>query len=425
MGEEVEIKQEQTQKPPTQIENNPSVTESKPNYWKIITIGLLLLLIILAGVITFIFRSQNTSTQTAQKTDNLSQKTEITNNKIELVYLKDEGLWVLDSSGNSKQITSSGQFVYRYNSSADNSLIAYVLGEKVTNENNSASIIPNSVYIYLSGKDETKKIYALVPKRIPDSLYSLIIKDVGVSKDGTKVAITTSDSLLLYDVFSDNLQEIFSYAVKFSTETVVFRSYNHPIFSPDNSKIVFMKGYYEEGTYGFVDLSTKNVQDLPYAGYVSGKRVIGWFDNSSLIVDEYENDPPSNMTSKITVAELSNSSKLTFLTDLEGFASTVILANNKIYATKELENIIGFDLKTKSKKNLYTKKEEAYKKDAMLKSYFIQNLKTSPDGKKLYISSQVVLSDNPSKMPKYSLLIRVLDLEKSGEPQDLIQNASF
>jgi hypothetical protein len=403
------------------IQKTP-VVQSKPNYWKIICLILLVIVLILGGVLALIMKYQNSSKEILPKALEESKKDVITEsdkitplptpdfskNKPDLVYLKDGGLWLSDSSGNSKRITNTEQSVYLYEASTNNSIIVYANKEKPTNNEYT---LPNSVYIYFLQTEETKIIYELKPQVVPDTEYYISIRDIGISADGTKVAITTNDSLFLYDVLSGSLKEIFSYPVKFPTTEVPILAFTSPTFSPDNSKLFFHKGYIEGGSYGWVDLTTKKVTNLPYSGYISGKRIIAWFDNSSLIIDEYEMDPPSSLSSKILVERLLDQTQLNFLVNFNGSTSSIIYVNNKLYAIKENNTIVEFDLNTKKLRDTYINKEDHFNGRLVV----LSKLKTSLNGDKLFFTKDI----------QSKSIIMVLDLVKGGEPQDLIQNASF
>lgn len=450
----------------------------KPTYRKAIAIVLSILVALLVGMIILVTKKQDFSNNTSPRMSNISHESEASDAKIELVYRKNDGprvldsmgnskndgLWVLDSMGNSKQITDSGQSVCSYSVSANNSLIAYVTGEEIMDENYDSHFLPGSVYVYSYDKDETQKIYDLKPEfnySIPKSYsgfykrYAFGIEDVGVSQDGTKVAIITTNSLLLYDVPSSNLKEVYRFPLPFSKD---FRgweilSYYAPVFSPDNSKILFSKGLWEGWSYGFVDLSSNSARDLPYSGatdFASGEKVLGWFDNSRLLINEYTRGNElhgqsihSSYDSRIFTAELTNPKNRFILADFRGEVISAACLNNKIYAIECLYkkvnagmyygsashyfephySIYELDLNTMVKKKLNTIESGVIVEDVVSMSY--RELRVIPGGRKLYVGGSVRMINPPIDADRDTQIVMVMDFQEGLEPRELIQNARF
>lgn len=360
-------------------------------------------------------------------------------NDEKLIYQKDEQLWLLTTAGESKQITTN-QNIFRFQQSNDGSVVAFITGEKTTNPNNYTYIIPSSVYVYLTDSGLGKKVYELTPKDFGQSDYAISIKDVEVSEDGSKVAITTSDSLFVYDVASQKLETVFSFPITTPEQSMVY-AYSDPQFSPDNTKILFRKGYYEGSSSAFVDLTNNEVKDLPYQAYTSGQTTLGWLDNSTLIINKIQDGDTESASSTIQTVKLAEPDNQILVASLEGLIYSSYIFSDKVYAislhqkmnynvypnanppySENYFSVYEFNLQTKSSKLLHSVKQETIINDAISKSY--NKLKVSTDGKKLFISGQTGINNKPNPI-NYTPVIMVLDLKKMGEPVELVQNASF
>lgn len=357
---------------------------------------------------------------------------------VDVVYKKDGDLWVLSFSGESKQITFTSGSIVRFTHNFGSNIVAFVKGEKVKYESGSDGIEPEVASFYNLKNGEIKDIYQLEYSVVDNSEYAIYVSDVGVSTDDTMIAVTTNDKILLYSMSSRELSTIFT--VGSETKKDVF-SIRGPVFSPDKSKILFSKGYYEGSSSAWVDVANGAVIDLPYMSYVTGKRVVGWKDDNNLYVLDYNSRVNAadneDVVSKITVASLSSPENLVDVISVEGTPWGDILHNDKLYSIVSdhkprqgksesygeytyYENytaIYEFDLKRRVKSELYKAKER--NEETQVETYY-HGVRISHDAKKLYIEGSV--REESSKTVNK---IFVMDLQAPVRPKEILMDASF
>ncbi len=280
----------------------------------------------------------------------------------ELVYLKDGEIWIMDRQGRHKKITDTNEGIYTFREAPDMSLIVFVSGKKVVTPNNFIYVIPDSVFIYSPENEEMKKIYELKIKEFPQSEYAIQITDVGISNDAKKIAITTSDSLFVYDVDKGELEEIFSLPVSDPYSKSIVLLYSNPLFSPDNTKIVFSKNFYERVSKSFVDLTTRNIHDLPIRWEMGlSKHLLGYLDNQTLIISHSNLADYENIIEKLNLNSPENTLEIT---RVKGLTLSVDTYQNKVYLgtlyytspgtnNEEIFYIYEIDIQTAKKKTSY------------------------------------------------------------------------
>lgn len=414
---------------------------------KILALLIIFLVITLIGAFSLILKGNNQRGDNESEAEVTVQPTITTSEPLSkitdnIAFLRDGELWLHNSDGQSEQLSGSDRGVRVYDQKFNTEMIAFTEGEKGSVYGNYYyNVTADSVYIYTSDDDQLQKIYEYKPITYPNSEYQLILRDVAISNDGSKVAITTSDSLLIYDVSKGTLETIFSYPVDNPLRPDVF-AYSDPMFSPDNNHIVFSKGYYEGYSYGLVNISSKVVTDLPFSGYIGGPTILGWFDNSTLLLQTYDETGEYEFTPSLKSVKLSDLDNLTTIHELKGEIQSSIIHSDKIYLvlTYDIPNydvypdtgiayqenysgIYEYDLLSKSERELSTVKQEVIIEDAISISY--GKILLSSDGNTLYVSRYVGINNRGTYTPDYIPEIDLFDIESGNEPREYINFASF
>jgi hypothetical protein len=327
----------------------PSVSSKKPNVRMWISVLLLMAIAVTSAVLYLSRGKPNIPTPASIK---VTQKTA-------LVFAKEGEIWYKNNEGesNPQQLTHTDSSIYTFRYSPANNLVAYVTGIKSTNENGYTSISPNKVILTTLDADQSEKvIYELEPfSPVPNSDYILQIRDLEFSDDGKLLAITTSDSLYIYNIKTNNTTNIFTIKPDLTGRgggpNGVF-AYYAPVISPDNSHVLVSLGLYEGGKQAVVNLNSKEITQLPYTTYISGERVIGWKNPNTLIVINYNNISEGNdSTSKIISLSWPGLGETEILVPKFVANGTGIISGNYLYfntkskveSDKKFDNFVAYD----------------------------------------------------------------------------------
>lgn len=364
---------------------------------------------------------------------------EIISKQGQLYYKNEDEIWLLDQYLNSKKISNTNKGLFSFAQTPDAQTVVFISGEKKLGANNTSYIVPNTVALYSLKSDKTIKIFELQPESFTNSEYTLSIKDVGISNDGKKVAITTSDSLYIYDADTANLSQIFSFPIpsdNLEKRGIVY-SYSHPIFSPDKSKILLYKNYYETSSPVIAFLETKVIHEIPKLDWVS---IVGWLDDESVILNQYRlgSLDEGNTIQKVTIMDDQVETILTIPINVYDavlhqdkmyVVGMFHKANSTIYpdtGTTYYENystLHEIDLTSKSAKELNTIKQEVIIPNAVSKIY--ERILLSFDKQTLFVSGKSGINNNPPYSPKYTQTIFSFNLETKNIPKEIVNDASF
>jgi hypothetical protein len=353
----------------------------------LILIGILILILVTVG--TYYFGTKNSVSQNSQtnsintpspQSQNISQ-----DKNVLAVFIRNRELWQLNQNQESKKITDTGSTVFAFDTLTEKNLLVFITEKLINHSSNFTEIEPDTVFLQKIGQP-AEKIFELQPKIVDPNFndYKLQLRDVGFSKDGRFLAITTSDSLWLYDLTTKKQTNVFTKIPDLNKGAVY--AYSTPIFSPDNKQLILKRGFYEGSDQILVNLASGDIKELGYQSYVSGQIVIDWLNNQEILVSEYTDVTSQDNISKLKITTLPDQKdQQTF--EFEGFASVVVNKNDLYIATRlnklhennsfidNFDSIIRLNLKTGEQKTLYSAKTTGI--DGSDKS--VRNLKLASD----------------------------------------------
>lgn len=350
-----------------------------------------------------------------------------------LAFLSQGRLWTKTVNGQEQPVTDSNTPVYRFDQSHNGSVIAYISGENVTNDNQYAYIDPTAVRVNIPSTQLDKEIYALQPT-IPDKTlgdYVLQIRDVQVTKDGRYVLISTSDSIFRYDVATDELTPVLANPIlDFSTfnQGSVW-GYSHPQLSPNASQLVFRIGHYEGFSTGLLDLNTNSETELPFSGYTGGERVEDWLSDTRLLLQNYEGPWIPREQSRLSSVDANNPTDRTVLAEFSGTIEQSVLAGDTVYAlifdivpsqdippeegyTDSVNRIVKIELLTGELTELYSSVQRNVDQGVQEKQ--LSNILLDPSGETLYVSGQINTVGSSEVIPAIWRL-------STAAPSDLVE----
>lgn len=238
------------------------------------------------------------------------------------------------------------------------------------------------IYLHDVKTGQKEKLYEMNVEKIDSrGEYEKRITGVSFSHDSSKLAVTTGESLVIYDLGTKTSETIFDEdrdAMSFG----VF-SYTIPYSWPNNNKILLWEGYYEGRGASLYDLSTKQKISLNYMVYYMGESVLGIIENELIV-------------SKVVV----NSTE-----KFEDFKSEIYAVDINTLEEKLLTTVKGsvFEGKVSANGKIYLIQETHYENDA----YYCHNGKSS--GKQnTYVYSIIKLD------PKTKAVTELLKVDKKS-----------
>jgi hypothetical protein len=238
--------------------------------------------------------------------------------KWDLLFVKNGELWQRKSSVSS-QLTNTSGTIYKF--AYSDSQYAYISGLHRTNENNYSYIEPHQVFL-----DKTN-VFSLEPTTNPNEEALTQLNDLAFSPDGSLLAITTRDEIILIDTKTYkpiNTVNINIDSGEFGVRAVAV---THPLISPDNRHAFVSFGFIEGVSDMLIDLQTKSETHFGYNRYVAGSRVVKWLSSSSWLLEDREyigESPGTSNYFKVSYPDLSKSSLLSTPTSSQYSHDTLI-----------------------------------------------------------------------------------------------------
>ncbi len=196
-----------------------------------------------------------------------------------VAYMINNDIWTQSSPETAKQITQTNGSVSKVAYHTYTDKIAFIKGEVIQEHLKNKRIEPSSVHLISRGID--KEILSLTYSTNGD--YTSQLRDLAFSNDGSLLAITTSDSVYIYTISTDQIKKVYT-SEKFGHDLYAFLK---PVFSPDNQHVLLTIGYQEGSSNSVLNLQTTVLTDLGNSSYVSGIRYLGW-DGSLIYGISYE-----------------------------------------------------------------------------------------------------------------------------------------
>jgi hypothetical protein len=228
------------------------------------------------------------------------------------------------------KILNEDTYVDTFDFHPETQMVAYITGQRYPGNDYENT---RKVILYNLKTDEKKTIYQKEnEKRGVEFVDSLA--DVGFSKDGNLLAITTSESLMLYNVAENILTNSFTKERNDKGIGGIWGYYN-PRFNNGNTKILLDLGFWEGKGVAIYHLVSNQLTTLPYTGYATGASVVNWYNGKLLLTKWGEPDSGSvNISSNfylVTLPELTE--EFLFRTGTDWTPS--LLHNNLLYVLSE------------------------------------------------------------------------------------------
>jgi hypothetical protein len=246
--------------------------------------------------------------------------------------------------------------------------MAYVSGETVvasaddkTQTPGYVTTISSSVRVLDLKTGEDRQIFAKEPIIIPNEEKQLKIHEVAFDPSGKIVAISLTDSIVLYDLSSNTIKTTLESNNQLTTHPAGAFAMRNVRFSPDGQRVTAWVGYYEGSEDVIFEVATGKLLRPDWFSYLSGKAAVGWLDNTHLLMHEFmsweENKPSKFYSYDVT----SRTSQLVFEAPgyvrdatLEGGVVTLIhavIGNSDPALNKHV--LMSYDLKSKQLLSLY------------------------------------------------------------------------
>lgn len=275
--------------------------------------------------------------------------TEFENNEIKLL---------LGGTDFVEELIDETRRIYTYDYSPQKRAIAYIASSEDRGSENLDNVV--ELYIYFLESGYKQLIYSLQSIPYEDTEYFHVLRDVGFSDDGTLLGITTSESLLVYDLETEELSTLFSKEKVISPGVGWVFDYLNPRFSPNNTKILLDTARYEGRGGVLFDKNTESLIELPYFIYVGGEIAVGWNGDNEIIVIKIETDRSEVYSVDTNTLEEEKNA------ELEGRAYGAVSNNGRYYFYVEKNLGPSGKYLCNREKQLYevrTEREEIYKLD--------------------------------------------------------------
>ncbi len=201
------------------------------------------------------------------------------------VFIQDGDLfWYSD--GNITQLTE-GPPIFAFDYHPETGRVAYIVGYEQPADYNTAQLAPTHAHLVDLSTGQYTQILELPTQWFPHALFVRELEDVGFSPDGSLLAITSSESLWVYELASGQLSQVFSFPVTEGVFPEVY-AYENPLISPDHRYVILKQLYMEGGHNALADLSSPGqVTKLSdFLLWVGGKEAVAWLSPDRLLVED-------------------------------------------------------------------------------------------------------------------------------------------
>lgn len=224
------------------------------------------------------------------------------------------------------------------------------------------------VYIKDLATDLEELIFTM--KQVPVESRGEYIKritGVGFSKDSTQLAITTGESLMLYNLTTRQIEKIFE--EPHDPKGFGIFAYSIPFGWPISNKILLNEGYYEGIGAAIYDLNNKSLKSLNYSMYGFGEKILDVFNNNLVVskvksseaqgenyiseiylvnIDTLSEQLLSTYSGQISYGEVSESGKLYFIRHQEEESDTYYCYDGKPSSRRRIytDSLIRYDIQT-------------------------------------------------------------------------------
>lgn len=207
-------------------------------------------------------------------------------------------------------------------------------GEPEINSANYPIITPNTVVLYDLKNNSRNVLFEIPIRRKTQSDYVVMLRAVGFSPDGLTLAITSSDSVWIYDIKTKTSTLVYSTPLtdeQLSTGVINVWGYGGPRFSPDKTKLLLSILQYEGAQSAILDLGTKKLAELPYqVGNGGGTFVIDWTAPTELLVLDTRFDADS-IVKRVRLSDFSE----TMLGNYTGSLHSPVLRGNSLFFIRQ------------------------------------------------------------------------------------------
>jgi hypothetical protein len=208
-----------------------------------------------------------------------------------VVFKQSDDLWLVTPDGAKTQLTKTGGRVESYVQTPGSPMVAYIQGNKVKSSSEYVSFNPLEVHLLNLETNESKLIYQLIPN-IPSNVspeFRDIVAGIAFSEDETKLVITTSQTINLYDLDTHTLETVYGRPFPTNPKGAV-HYYRDPILAPDNQKLAVLFMEFEGGRQNLYDIQSRKVIQTDFeTSYGGWEGILGWISPTQMLVyDSFE-----------------------------------------------------------------------------------------------------------------------------------------
>lgn len=162
-------------------------------------------------------------------------------------------------------------------------------------------------------------------------LESDFLRDTAFSQDGKELIFSSNTHIWQYTIATNQLTELYT-----KTDSKGESAYGEPHLSPDKTKLLISLWYYEGSGSQLISLNSKTVTPLPFGGYVSGLKPLGWY-GQNIIVHRYGYDEKNPRICLYSIAGVETKCYPSF--SPETYQSSVEFLEDHVIYTETKENI--------------------------------------------------------------------------------------
>lgn len=168
----------------------------------------------------------------------------------------------------------------------------------------------------------------------PQGEYFKKLTGVSFSKDSKMIAITTGESMHIYELDTKEIKQIFQDENDYDGKYFGVFSYTIRIPWPIGNKVILNEGYYEGRGASIVNIQTGVKSSLDYAIYGMGEEVLDVYGDKIVVSKIVPNDQDESYyreQSEIYLADLSDSTEEYLFTVNGSVTSGTVTDNGKLY----------------------------------------------------------------------------------------------
>lgn len=175
-----------------------------------------------------------------------------------------------------QQLIGSPEKIYTLKYEDSIKAVAYITG-KDPDEDPTAK---RSAHLYDLTTGQDKEIFVYHSNKIGEQKQGVgydSLSDLAFSPDFKEIYMTTNAQIWKYTISTATLDPFFSDQSEINTSVFL-----EPLLSPDRNNMLLSIGHYEGSSSKMLNVSTKELKQMPFGGYVVGTYPIAWYGSDIL-----------------------------------------------------------------------------------------------------------------------------------------------